>query len=109
MPCNGSVTAQETAELVVKNIVKLHGIPKDIVSDRGPQFTSAFWRHLCQVLGIEQKMSTAAHPQTDGQTERMNQTLEQYLRCYVNFDQDNWVDLLHFAEMAMINAQNSIC
>lgn len=95
------------AELILKNVIKHHGLPMDIVSDRGPQFTSRFWSALCDKMGVERKLSTAAHPQTDGQTERMNQTLAQYLRAFVNYKQDNWSELLHFAEMAMNNAVNS--
>jgi len=104
IPCNETIDAPQTADLLLKNVFKLHGLPMDMVSDRGTQFTSKFWTSLCEQLGIQRKLSTAAHPQTDGQTERTNQTLEQYLRAYVNFKQDNWSNLLHFAEMAMNNA-----
>lgn len=107
MQCNDTVNAKQTADLVLKNVVKLHGLPDDVVSDRGPQFVSKFWENICKVLGINRRMSTAAHPQTDGQTERMNQTLEQYLRCFVNHRQDNWSEILHFAEMAMNRAENN--
>lgn len=107
IPCNETIDAPQTVDLLMKNVFKLHGLPMDMVSDRGPQFTSKFWISLCEQLGIQRKLSTAAHPQTDGQTERTNQTLEQYLRAYVNFKQDNWSNLLHFAEMAMNNAINS--
>jgi len=61
-----------------------HGTPTDIVSDRGKHFISRFWRSLCQLLGIKANLSTAYHPETDGQTERVNQILEQYLRVYIN-------------------------
>ena len=107
IPCNESIDACETATLMLKHVVKHHGLPDDIVSDRGPQFVSKFWSEICRRMGITRKLSTAAHPQTDGQTERTNQTLEQYLRAFVNHQQDNWSELLHFAEMAMNNAQNS--
>ena len=105
--CRETIDAVQMAELLLKNVVKNHGLPMDIVSDRGPQFTSRFWSALCDQMGIQRKMSSAAHPQTDGQTERMNQTLEQYLRSYVNHQQSDWSELLHFAEMAMNNAVNS--
>jgi transposase InsO family protein len=104
IPCVESIDAVSTAELLLKNVFKLHGLPLDIVSDRGPQFVSKFWETVCSQLGIQRKMSSAAHPQTDGQTERINQTVEQYLRAFVNYQQDNWSELLHFAEMAMNNA-----
>ena len=106
IPCNESIDASETAELVLKNVVKHHGLPIDIVSDRGLQFVSKFWVQTCRMMGIKRKLSIAAHPQTDGQTERTNQTVEQFLRAYVNYRQDDWSELLHFAEMAMNNAVN---
>ena len=107
IPCQERIDASQTAELFLKNVVRLHGLPIDIVSDRGPQFVSKFWGSMCEQMEITRKLSTAAHPQTDGQTERMNQTLEQYLRAFVNHDQDNWSELLHFAEMAMNGAISS--
>ena len=107
IPCNESIDAPQTAELLLKNVFKHHGLPMDMVSDRGTQFTSRFWSSICEQMGIQRKLSTAAHPQTDGQTERTNQTLEQYLKAFVNYKQDNWANLLHFAEMAMNNAVSS--
>ena len=104
IPCKETIDAPGTAKLILNHVVKLHGLPDEVISDRGPQFTSKFWREVCSRLGIERKLSTPAHPQTDGQTERMNQTLEQYLRSYINYEQDNWEELLPFAEMAMNNA-----
>ena len=104
IPCNERIDAPQAANLLLKNVFKHHGLPIDMVSDRGTQFTSKFWASICEQMGIQRKLSTAAHPQTDGQTERTNQTLEQYLRAFVNYKQDNWVNLLHFAEMAMNNA-----
>src|SRR5947199_9874205 len=70
-----------------------HGLPHSIISDRGPTFVSNFWQSLTAQLGVKHKLSTAYHPQTDGQMEGLNQTLEQYLRCYVSFEQNNWVAL----------------
>jgi len=107
VPCNKSITAQQTADLFLRNIFKLHGLPDDIVSDRGPQFASSFWRRLLELLGTKLNLSTAFHPQSDGQTERVNQVLEQYLRCTLNHQQDNWVSLLPLAEFAFNNAQHS--
>ena len=107
IPCKESIDAPQTVDLLLRNVVKHHGLPMDMVSDRGTQFTSKFWSAVCEQMGIQRKLSTAAHPQTDGQTERTNQTLEQYLRAFVNYNQDNWASLLHFAEMAMNNAINS--
>jgi transposase InsO family protein len=71
-----------------------------LLSDRGSTFTSQFWSDICFHLKVDHRLSTAFHPQTDGQTERQNQELETYLRIYMNYKQDNWVDLLPYAEYA---------
>lgn len=105
--CNKSISAEETAELVLQHVVRLHGLPDDIVTDRGPQFTSKFWSRLFELFGTRVKLSTAFHPQTDGQTERVNQVLEQYLRCYVNYQQDNWSTCLLMAEFAYNNSEHA--
>jgi transposase InsO family protein len=88
-PCSKSITAEETAQLILDGIVRLHGLPEEIVSDRGPQFASKFWHRLFELLGVDIRLSSAFHPETDGQTERTNQTLEQYLRYTVNYQQDD--------------------
>uniref|UniRef100_A0A8C5LHK5 Gypsy retrotransposon integrase-like protein 1 n=1 Tax=Leptobrachium leishanense TaxID=445787 RepID=A0A8C5LHK5_9ANUR len=93
-------TAAETASLFLHNVFKIHGIPDSIVSDRGTQFTSRFWKAFCSLLRIQVSLSTAFHPQSNGQTERVNQTLEQYLRCFSTYRQDDWVELLPLAEFA---------
>lgn len=82
----------------VEHVWKEEGYPLDIVSDRGAQFVSHFWRRLCERVGTRPKFSTAYHPETDGQTENANAWLKQYLRAYVNYDQDNWAALLPIAE-----------
>ena len=89
------------AMLFCHHVFKLHGLPDKVISDRGPQFTSAFWRTLCKRLDIQVHLSSAFHPQTDGQSERKNQTLEAYLRAYTGYLQDDWVDWLPLAEFAM--------
>ncbi|KAL2005341.1 hypothetical protein VTN00DRAFT_2552 [Thermoascus crustaceus] len=81
-------------------------MPEEFVSNRDKLFTSGFWQTLTHQLGTKHKLSTTAHPQTDGQTEQMNQTLEQYLRCYINYQQDNWVELLPMAQFAYNSAKN---
>uniref|UniRef100_A0A803TGS2 Gypsy retrotransposon integrase-like protein 1 n=1 Tax=Anolis carolinensis TaxID=28377 RepID=A0A803TGS2_ANOCA len=108
IPCDGLPTAKETADLFLQHVFRLHGLPKSLVTDRGSQFTSRFWKALQKLLGIDSRLSSAHHPQTDGQTERTNATLEQYLRCYVNYQQDNWASLLPLSEFAYNNSvQNS--
>ena len=102
--CKEAMSAKQLALLLLKYVFRLHGLPLDIVSDRGSTFTSHFFRELTRLCKIRQKLSTAYHPQTDGQTEKTNSTLEQYLRMFVNYEQDNWVDLLPFAEFSFNNA-----
>ena len=91
-------SADRCAKLFLQNSWKLHGLPSSIISDRDPVFTSKFWAELMGRLDVWLRNSTAFHPQTDGQTERVNQSLEQYLRQYCNYEQDNWFDLLPLAE-----------
>ena len=79
---------------------KLHGLPEEVISDRGPQFVSNFMRGLSEILGIKVAASTAYHPQMDGQTEHVNQEVEQFLRLFVNQRQDDWYDWLSIAEFA---------
>ena len=97
------ITVDTLVYKFLRLIYKNHGLPKSIVSDRGTQFTSTLWKRLCEQLGVTRRLSTAYHPETDGSTERMNQTLEAYLRAYVNYEQDNWADLLFNAELAINN------
>jgi hypothetical protein len=106
IPCNGTCDAEEAARLYTLHVWKLHGLPRSIVSDRGPQFVSEFWRHLTRRLGIQSLLSTAFHPETDGQTEIANSILEQYLRSQVSYLQDDWERWLPLAEFAVNNAIN---
>jgi hypothetical protein len=104
IPCRKSISGEETAKLFLDNIYRYHGLPDDIISDRGPQFISRFWRSLFEILKVDIKLSSAFHPQTDGQTERVNQVLEQYLRCTINYQQDDWTSYLSLAEFAYNNS-----
>ncbi|KAH8144651.1 uncharacterized protein LAJ45_11360 [Morchella importuna] len=104
IPTRDTADAAELARLFLQHVWTSHGLPKDIVSDRGTTFTSQFWRTLCNQLDIKPRFSTAFHPQTDGQTERVNAIMEQYLRGYVNYQQDNWSEFLPLAEFAHNNA-----
>jgi hypothetical protein len=103
-PCAKTISGEETADLFFKNVVRLHGLPNDITYDRRPQFVSKFWWRLLQTFSCRVNLSSAYHPQTDGQTERVNQILEQYLRCSLSYQQDDWVDLLPLAEFAYNNS-----
>ena len=99
-PCFKTVTAKDMAKLFIEHVYPHHSLPDSIVSDRGPQFVSDFWKELCRILGIKLKLSTAFHPQTDGQTEIMNQYIDQRLRPFVNYYQDNWSELLPIIDHA---------
>jgi hypothetical protein len=102
IPCYKTVTAPQMAKLYLEYVYRYHGPPMSIVSDRGPQFISTYWKAFTAILGIELKLSTANHPQTDGQTEIMNQYLDQRLRPFVNYYQDNWSDLLPMMDYAQL-------
>ena len=110
IPCvagDEGTSAEETAKLLIRNVWKLHGLPKIMISDRGPQFVSLVWQTLCKILNIKSKLSTAFHPETDGQSEISNQEMERYLRTYVNYQQDDWSDWLPMAEYSS-NASTSV-
>ena len=81
IPTTERMSAEGLARLFKNNVWKLHGLSESIISDRGPQFVTGLIRELNRMLGIKSKISTAFHPQTDGQTKRVNQELEQYLIC----------------------------
>jgi len=84
IPTTEKTSAEGLARLFRDSVWKLHGLPKSIISDRGPQFTAGLMRELNRMLGIKSKLLTASHPQTNGQTERVNQELEQYLRMFID-------------------------
>uniref|UniRef100_A0A670KDM5 Integrase catalytic domain-containing protein n=1 Tax=Podarcis muralis TaxID=64176 RepID=A0A670KDM5_PODMU len=104
--CSHAVTAEETARLFVEHIFRLHGAPSRVISDRRKQFTSRFWRKLMSLLQVEVGFSTARHPETNGQAERVNSILQQYPRCYVSERQNDWVEKLALAEFAYNNAEH---
>ena len=101
------LTPEYTARLFYERIFTQHGVPTVVTSDRGSQFRSTFMERLCAILGIRQNLSTAFHPQTDGASERTNQTLEQYIRAYCGYLQDDWVDWLPIAQFALNNHVNA--
>jgi len=93
-----TVIAEGAARLFLHQVWKLHGLLKCVISDRGPQFVAHFIQELYHLLGIKLASSMAWHPQTDRQTEHVNQELDQYLQLFVNERQDDWYDLLPMAE-----------
>jgi transposase InsO family protein len=102
IPCKKSISSREQAFLYIYHIYRYFGPPLTMLSDRGPQFISSFWQEFNSILGTKIKLSTADHPQTDGQTEIYNQYLQKRLRPFVNFYQDNWSDLLPMMDYAQL-------
>ena len=98
IPTTKSMPAQDVAALFLQHIVRVHGLPETLISDRDPVFTSHFWGRLIELMGIRANRSTTFHPETDGQTERLNSVLEQYLRIYCDYQQTDWASLLPMAE-----------
>ena len=106
VPCDETITAEGTARLFLQVIVQRYGLPNKIISDRDPRFTSRFVQELCRTLGIQQNISSAYHPRTDGQSERNNQWVETYLRFFTNHQQTDWAERLPLAEFAHNNWKN---
>ena len=106
-PCKGTVDSPGLAQLLLDLVVRLHGVPEEVVSDRDVRLTSSFGREFYSLLGTPQLMSTAFHPQTDGQTERMNRVLEEMLRSYVAPSLDDWDAHLSMCEFAINAAHNA--
>ena len=107
IPTMEKTSAAGLARLFRDNVWKLHGLPESIILDRGAQFTAGMMRELNERLGIRTKLSTAYHPQTDRQTERVNQELEQYLRMFVDHRQEQWPEWLGTAEFAYNNKKHT--
>ena len=107
IPTHVSITSAQLAELFVIHVFSKHGIPSHVTSDRGSEFVSHFFKSLGKALDMKLHFTSGYHPEGDGQTERVNQTLEQYLRVYCNYQQDNWKSLLPLAEFAYNNSPNA--
>jgi hypothetical protein len=103
-PVKKTITATEVADILIDAVFTCYGFPAGIVSDRDPRFTSEFWSELCYYAKVKRRLSTAFHPQTDGQTERQNQTLQEYLRAFCSECQTEWAKRLPIAEFAYNNA-----
>ena len=109
VPCRKSITAVATARLLWSNVVRLHGVPRAIYSDRGPQFTASSWRELWRLTGTKLRFSSAYHPQTQGVVERMNAVVSQTLRCLIHNTNElkQWDSLLPTVEMVINSLPNS--
>lgn len=107
IPVRTDITSVELAEIFHTEIDLVYGAPHGIVSDRGPVFTSAFWADLCYISKVKRRLSTAFHPQTDGQSERTIQTVSHYLRCFIHSAQGNWPKLLRSAQYVINNSRNA--
>ena len=107
IPTFDTITSAELARLFVIHVFSKHGVPSHVTSDRGSEFVSHFFRSLGDALSMKLHFTSGYHPEGDGQTERTNQTLEQYLRVYCNYQQDNWSELLPLAEFAYNNAPSA--
>jgi len=103
IPVKSTYKAVNIVEIFMKEIFTLHGIPKMVISDRDAKFTGNFWKALFKGLDTQLNFSTAFHPQTDGQTKRVNQILEDMLRMYVMNQPTKWEEYLHLVEFAYNN------
>ena len=103
-PLLTTLDTNQLAKILIEMVIKYHGLPESIVTDRGSLFTSKFWSSLCYYLNDKRRLSTAFHPQTNGQTKRQNGTMKAYLRAYYRFEQDEWVRWLAMAEFAYNNS-----
>jgi len=106
VPCQETIDAEGVAKLFKDHVFPFVGLPRKIISDRDPCFTSAFFRELCKQLEVSQNLSTAYHPQTDGQSEKTNQHVETALWIYCNYQQNDWARWLPIVQYA-INARPS--
>ena len=107
IPTTIHCTSEDLAILFIMHVFSKHGVPEHVTSDRGPEFVSRFFRSLGKALDMKLHFTSGYHPEGDGQTERTNQTLEQYLRIFCNYQQDNWYTLLPLAEFAFNNTPSS--
>ena len=107
IPCNKTITAEETAKLLLNHLYKRFGLPDKIISDHGPQFASKAFVELLKLLGIKPALSTAYHPQIDGTTERVNQEIEAYLSIYCTTHPDDWLSAIHIMEFTHNNQRHA--
>ena len=108
IPTIDTIMSPMLAKLFVLHVFSKHGVPSHVTSNHGTEFVSTFFRSLSKVLDMKLHFTSGYHPEGDGQTEHANQTLEQYLQVYCNYQQSNWSDLLPIAEFAYNNAPNAM-
>jgi hypothetical protein len=106
-PCDHHITSVQLARFFLIHVFSKHGVPSHVTSDRGTEFVSAFFRALGELLNMTMHFTSGHHPEADGQTEHMNQTLEQYICMYCAYHQDDWAELLPLREFALNNAPNT--
>jgi hypothetical protein len=97
------ITSESLARAMIDRVIGYHGLPRAITSDRGTQIIAGMWNEICKIMNIEQRRSTAFHPETDGGTERANQRIQAYVRHFTDYAQSNWVQLLPMAKLALNN------
>jgi hypothetical protein len=107
IPCHKTIDARGMAKLYVQWVYRFGHTPETIISDRGPQFVSSFWQEFCRIIGVKVKLSTAYHKETDGQTEIMNRYIDQRLRPFVTYFQDNWSELIPIMDRAQMTLPHS--
>ena len=107
IPCTMKMNAQQLAKVYMREVYRLHGLSRSIICDRDPRFTSAFWKSLFTQLQTKLNISSAYHPQTDGQTERTHRTIEQILRSFVQKQHSGWFDYLSLAEFSYNNSRHA--
>ena len=106
-PVKVTINVPRLAKVILDVVVRHHGLPDSIVTNRSSLFNSKFWSSLCYFLGIKRRLSIAFYPQTKGQTKRLNSTMEAYFRAFVNFEQNDWTRFPPMAEFAYNNTKNA--
>ena len=107
IPCHKTIDARGMAQLYIQWVYRFGHSPETIISDRGPQFVSSFWNEFCRIIGVKVKLSTAYHKETDGQTEVMNRYIDQRLRPFVTYYQDNWSELIPIMDRVQMTLPHS--
>jgi len=107
IPCNVTLTEKKAAQLFFDKIVTHVGLPKQIISDRDTRWRNIFWKEVCEAMGSKRALTTAYHPQADGQTEILNQTIEVAIRAFINLNKDNWAPLLPYLAFAYNNTPHT--